>query len=580
MHIRPLAFFFALLFVPFIIAGCNSSSDAPAPTPNGSTACTGGSGVLSCCNSSVSSKVTLSPYFSKPTALASNTGYDEAPGDDMPLFSSHSNATVGGTVTYEDKPFDELGFTGETPAPKLPVRQAIVEVLDDTGTLVASGATNDLGGYSIIFDVSSTSGNVYVRALADSSSTFAATVMDNEIDRAVYAVSSNTVAISAGDSAVMNLTAGESGAGAAFNIFDMMITAQENVQSLSSATTPQVDAYWYDGYGDGPGEGTFYLPQLQNGVIVPSIFLLGAPTSGSFAGDSDAYDDTVILHEMGHYASAAYSRDDSPGGSHALTGQYDLRLTWSEGWATFFGSMIRNSKLYVDSSANGGFTFELETPTPNGTGADNELAVAAILWDINDPANESFDTIAAGITGIWDIFENRLPSASVATFETFWDAWETYMLSGQLAPLLKDRDIKYYEDQYETPKDDTTSAARTVSSGISEQHTLFPTDDKDYWKINVKSGTTYTFKTETLGDGADTILTIYDSGGATQLAQNDDDPDRATASNLQWKASRIKCTANSNTTVYLVAEPYRPLVYSDPAAVSQYGHYTFTITAQ
>ncbi len=123
-------------------------------------------------------------------------------------------------------------------------------------------------------------------------------------------------------------------------------------------------------------------------------------------------------------------------------------------------------------------------------------------------------------------------------------------------------------------------AARTVSSGISEQHTFFPAGDKDYWKINVTSGTTYTFKTETLGDGADTMLTIYDSGGTTQLAQNDDDPDRANASNMQWLASSLKCTANNNATVYLMAEPYRPLVSGDPDAVSKYGYYTLTITTQ
>lgn len=573
MRTKPSSFFFALLFVPLIAVGCDTTSSTPVAAPTSSSSCTGGGGVLSCCDASVSVKPALSYYSSKPATFAYSTGDGEILNGDTPLFASDNNATISGTVVYEDKPFDENGFTGQIAT--LPVRQAKVEVVDNAGTVTATGTTNDSGVYSITFNVSLASGDVYVRALTDSASTFSATVLDDTTNVAIHAVSSSPATVSAGDAPTVNLSAGESGAGPAFNIFDMAITVQKKLMELSpSVSPPQINIYWYDG----SSIGTYYWP--QGGEY--RIFLLGAPTSGDNLGDSDAYDDTVVIHELGHYVSAVYSRDDSPGGPHTLTGQYDLRLTWSEGWATFFGSMVRNSELYVDANNSGYFSFEIETPTPNSTGADNELAISAILWDINDPAyptNESFDSLADGVTGIWDIFENRLPYANVATFETFWDAWEA-ITPGQLAALLTDRDIRYYKDQYETPSDNTTVAARTVSPGISEQHTFFPADDKDYWKINVTSGITYTFRTETLGDGADTVLTIYDSGGANQLAQNDDDPDRASDSNMQWPASSLKCTANSNVAVYLMAEPYKPLVSGDTMAVSRYGYYTLTITAQ
>jgi len=228
-------------------------------------------------------------------------------------------------------------------------------------------------------------------------------------------------------------------------------------------------------------------------------------------------------------------------------------------------------------------------------GADNEMAVGNVLWHIYaGPADTTH--LGMGATDIWNIFSQDLKNytSGKVTFETFYDAW---IAGGRasIARLLTDRSIKYSADSYESDNDAAT--ARTLAAGTTETHTLFKSGttasgDADWFAISVTSGTAYTFtisspypatvSTTALGDGADTLLTLYDSNGTTQLAQNDDRSSSTQASQISW-------TATATKTVYLKCETYRPLVSGDfsyvsttsyPAAVVRYGYYNISFTAQ
>src|SRR6188474_508514 len=95
----------------------------------------------------------------------------------------------------------------------------------------------------------------------------------------------------------------------------------------------------------GSNNGTYYL----NG----GIFLLGATS------DDDGYDDTVILHEIGHFVEDMYGRSDSPGGSHDGS-PTDPNLAWSEGCSTYFGMAVRGRPFYMDSNSGGGWGYDAE----------------------------------------------------------------------------------------------------------------------------------------------------------------------------------------------------------------------------
>ena len=56
---------------------------------------------------------------------------------------------------------------------------------------------------------------------------------------------------------------------------------------------------------------TSFVPATQR---ARSIYVLGKENV-----DTDEYDASVIAHEWGHYYQSAFSRDDSPGGSHSAS---------------------------------------------------------------------------------------------------------------------------------------------------------------------------------------------------------------------------------------------------------------------
>jgi hypothetical protein len=162
--------------------------------------------------------------------------------------------------------------------------------------------------------------------------------------------------------------------------------------------------------------------------------------------DPDEYDDDVILHEFGHYVGSVFSWDTSPGGNHD---PFDNRpdppaLAWSEGYATWFSSEARATPDYVDNAATGHSFFEIETPTDRSVtrGEGNEVAIGAILWDISDPANESFDQMNKKRSKLWDVthgyFQERHPNA---TLDAFCEGWLARGLgeTSALSAIFSDR---------------------------------------------------------------------------------------------------------------------------------------------
>ena len=88
-------------------------------------------------------------------------------------------------------------------------------------------------------------------------------------------------------------------------------------------------------------------------------------------------------------------------------------------------------------------------------------------------------------------------------------------------------------DEYEP--DDTWQQAEWIEvNGAAQAHNFYVTDDQDYVKFVAEVDNTYMIRTLNLGAGNDTILTLYDTNGITQLQENDDDPDNPPASKIVW----------------------------------------------
>jgi hypothetical protein len=90
------------------------------------------------------------------------------------------------------------------------------------------------------------------------------------------------------------------------------------------------------------------------------------------------------------------------------------------------------------------------------------------------------------------------------------------------------------EDAYE--QDDRPTDARPITTdGAKQLHNICPAGDEDWVKFDVAVTTgQYIIETSDLGSNADTVLYLYDTDAATELASNDDYDD-GEASRIAWQ---------------------------------------------
>ena len=176
------------------------------------------------------------------------------------------------------------------------------------------------------------------------------------------------------------------------------------------------EVHWEPGYGD---DGSYYY------------WVWSEMTIADDPSDPDEWDDSVIMHEWGHMADDKYGCDDNPGGDHSVDTVIDPELAWGEGYPDYWQSAVRQANGYVDSNfyldrngAGGMLSVNLETydstRMDNLLNAGNELAVAAMLWDLNDNAVDGRTRGSNPTTGPWDsVSHGHAMIQQVYTDDTF-----------------------------------------------------------------------------------------------------------------------------------------------------------------
>ncbi len=317
--------------------------------------------------------------------LAACGGGDSGPPPDANLVGVAGTYSVAGVVRYEDQPPLESGSLG--PISPKPARGVQVAAIAEVGgATLAMGITGDDGSYSLTFDAI---GGDAVHILAATSSTLPERPINvQHIDANTgnpgaihgFGGASFPAGIETVNDVLVTVASGEAGA---FNVFDTLVDVMDRIRVTYAHPTPvPLIAFWQVGSDD----GTYY-----DG----SIHLLGA------ADDDDGFDDTVILHEAGHYIEDVEGRSDSQGGQHDGS-PTDPRLAWSEGFATYWAMAVRNIPLYMDSNAGGGWAYNADTELTKAvaTGALNqpvsEDMVSEILWDLGDGGASDDDVFTTG----------------------------------------------------------------------------------------------------------------------------------------------------------------------------------------
>jgi len=449
------------------------------------------------------------------------------------LFAFSSSAladfTVTGTFLYQDR---EMTYTGgfTTNEPDLPIRLAKVQVIDAaTSTVLATGATDATGAVSI-FVVGSGTKNVLVRCFSQSNAFGANSLRVTNNGNTTYSVSSSTfsnhsqsVDLDVGTVKALKITSGPY-KGNAFNMLDQMVWGIQYIKASGGTNPGQSVRMKWPG-----GSGSF------------------ASGTNATMADDDGYDDIVQLHEFGHVVHNVYSDSDNPGGSHTFgQSDQDPRLSFGEGWASFFAGAVRqyggvfDPGFYMDADGKGGtgsgtiqlrMRFENGSPYAGTTGGEaDEGAVHCALWDIVDHANtndkspgvddDAIDgTLTFGgqdaDTTQWQVFTGPVKSAPNLTVRDLWAGWFSptdHTGQAQLEAVFDGWKMRFFEDADEPNQTPATATPISTSSAFGSTRTLYyttapagapGTGDSDYYSFNLSAGGAFDVETRYPGGKGD-----------------------------------------------------------------------------
>ena len=307
-----------------------------------------------------------------------------------------------------------------------PVRFAKAMILDaDSQEVVIDSLRTDAAGrlsFSIAEDAAFIV-RVYAESAGNDAASWGLRIVDNdgadqEGSYPVYVLASQVVSASAVDEPI-TLRA-ESGWGltkytqprsaAPFAIMDSMISA--TLYALSGRSTlvfAPVDVYW-SAANTSDSVGTSYYSGSY-------IMILGHAEV-----DTDEYDESVIVHEWGHYFQSILSRDDSIGGNHGGGDLLDMRVAFSEGWANAYSGLATARDAYIDTSGSqqsGGFGISLEAELSESQGAVkgwySEDSAQYLVYDLFDDGSLDDDNLALPVSAMMASLIDFMPQQAAAT---------------------------------------------------------------------------------------------------------------------------------------------------------------------
>ena len=326
------------------------------------------------------------------------------------------------------------------------IRFAEITVTDANQNIVQCAETNGTGQFTFELPRGSENYKVAVSPRANNSNLQAYVLQDPESNQN-YFVSTTTSAEKSTNQLKLVAKANGSLEGGAFNILDQLARANIFLRESTSSSQgcgslnfadctpfnvgPLVYVYWKKGLNPGiyegldPGSGiSYYLPGRSQ------LFIMGGVNGDVNFSDTDHFDNSVILHEYGHFIEDHYGKSDSPGGSHDGFSQLDPRLAWSEAWADFFQARITGDPVYRDTYGNPDgtagvfFKEDLEsltplssdrpTPAPFGEGLYHEFSITRLLWDAvdlnstkDDGSDSSDEHTQSPFAEIWSVFNGE-----------------------------------------------------------------------------------------------------------------------------------------------------------------------------
>lgn len=434
-----------------------------------------------------------------------------------------------------------------------PIRFAEIRITDASGVEVQCGETDINGAFSLTVPQGNVTYTIAVRSRSNNSSRLIASVLNSPDKNEVYELT--TTFNGSSSTSVGTFTADVTGAilGGAFNILDQLYLANEYLRSKAGSCSSftgcpnftvasKVSAYWKPGFNPNnylgkSGGISFYLPGYDR------LFILGGINGDTDNTDTDHFDNSVILHEYGHFLEDNEFVSDSPGGSHSGTSMIDPRLAWSEGWGNFFQAAVQGSPYYIDTIGNidgsTDFAFfidlelasngadlghdHLDAPSEQDEGVFREFSVTRFLYDVVDTPADSLhggtDNVTDRFVELWAVLKKSTNGFNQSN-AAFRNAGNMTMWQSMMAGSTSLTDQRLIEYQ---PTDNTQYGKYIATGSSCSAYTFSPKTangpsltssnylrNNDFYHLKVTSTGSYTI-----------LLNFSASAGATSLSDLD-----------------------------------------------------------
>ncbi|RYZ76250.1 MAG: hypothetical protein EOP06_31515, partial [Proteobacteria bacterium] len=246
------------------------------------------------------------------------------------------------------------GLCGDPVSLNIPFAE--IHVVDSAGGIIQCAETDASGNFSNV-QIPQTAGTYSVQVLSRANNAkVKVSVLEDIYSAAPYTVEQSITLTSGQASASVNLVASARATtsskipGAAFNILADIYWANEFLRAQTGNASFVADkstVFWKAGFNP---YSYFGAPNSLVSFYIASedrLYILGGKNGDVKNSDTDHFDDSVVIHEYGHFLEAHYGHSDSPGGSHNGDFIIDPRLAWSEGWANYFQGAVLDKVVYA-----------------------------------------------------------------------------------------------------------------------------------------------------------------------------------------------------------------------------------------
>jgi len=320
--------------------------------------------------------------------------------------TTYPGITVSGTLKYN------CYNDQTTPTPPAPTALTLnyhtVEIYYKDGTLLDTAITNDAGYFSATFETDigfpNNENDIYISVAAKNDY---ANVTDWTFKktRTYKSPEIANISIPVLDFSVINVSEGSQSfdLDAAFNILHWITSASNYYHKETGMRAPLIDVRNQRGYD----ESSYYWDFVSTFISIGDRLASSSPV----VYEQDQYNCSVIVHEFGHHLMSSFaSIPIGAVGDHyidsmctyPIIGGPNYNLAYSEGFANFFSSVVREKSTYENYNSDGTYfgididSHEFFSTNANFTvnkdpvfeyNAAYEIFTAGAMWDLISISN-------------------------------------------------------------------------------------------------------------------------------------------------------------------------------------------------